>query len=451
MTAAGGARKRSRRAPAHDRGGAAPADAPHDPNLPNMAGKRIREGGGMFSRELEAIAATRRRRAERARRRGDAEGAGREQHDAAYLERHAERFRDPLQAIGGPLAAGNGGEVVPGEDKGPDLFQEKVRQPPDMLAAEATEHRLTLTGKVSDAALTLALDAAESAGAEGALERNLAHQMAAAHAVGMAMLAKAHSFTMTASTWAPEGRQQMQSVEAARMATAAARVLEASQRAALALDRLKHGGRLAVTVQHVTVGDGGRAVVAGTVGRGAGERPSAAARHAKTRRPHAGGAGEVPQGDVEARPPGRGGRRRPTAARAGEARGGEAPRAYPRGGSRVGPRRRRRGSALMQRRPNGALPARFDTKRINHSIAFSDDGACTNQAESHSSRLRRAEWGQHHHISGKHLGAYVREMAWREDTRRRPNRTLHALAAGAALGHPVSRMWKGYWQRAARA
>ncbi len=98
-----------------------------------------------------------------------------------------------------------------------------------------------------------------------------------------------------------------------------------------------------------------------------------------------------------------------------------------------------------------ALHARFDTKRINHTIAFSDDGACTNQAESYFARLRRAEWGQHHHISGKYLGAYAREMAWREDTRRRPNGTLHTLAAGAALGHPVSRQWAGYWQQAARA
>ncbi len=94
-----------------------------------------------------------------------------------------------------------------------------------------------------------------------------------------------------------------------------------------------------------------------------------------------------------------------------------------------------------------ALYARFDTKRINHPIAFSDDGACTNQAESYFSCLRRAEWGQHHHISGKYLGAYAREMASREDTRRRPNGTLHHLAAGAALGHPVSRTWKSYWQR----
>ncbi|MBL6080695.1 IS1595 family transposase [Belnapia sp. T18] len=94
-----------------------------------------------------------------------------------------------------------------------------------------------------------------------------------------------------------------------------------------------------------------------------------------------------------------------------------------------------------------ALHARFDTKRINHSIAFSDDGACTNQAESYFSRLRRAEWGQHHHISGKYLGAYAREMAWREDTRRQANGTLHGLATAAALSHPVSRMWAGYWQR----
>ena len=73
-----------------------------------------------------------------------------------------------------------------------------------------------------------------------------------------------------------------------------------------------------------------------------------------------------------------------------------------------------------------------------------DDGACTNQAESYFARLRRAEWGQHHHISGKYLGAYAREMAWREDTRRRHNGMLHTLATGAALAHPVSRMWKGY-------
>ncbi len=86
-------------------------------------------------------------------------------------------------------------------------------------------------------------------------------------------------------------------------------------------------------------------------------------------------------------------------------------------------------------------------RRINHSIAFSKDDACTNWAESFFSRLRRAEWGQHHHISGRYLAFYAREMAWREDNRRQPNGSLYEMATVAALAHPVSRVWAGYWQR----
>ncbi len=94
-----------------------------------------------------------------------------------------------------------------------------------------------------------------------------------------------------------------------------------------------------------------------------------------------------------------------------------------------------------------ALHARYEMRRINHSVAFSKDGACTNQAESFFSRLRRAEMGQHHHISGKYLGFYASEMAWREDRRRIANGALYEAATSAALAHPVSRVWAGYWQR----
>jgi len=38
-------------------------------------------------------------------------------------------------------------------------------------------------------------------------------------------------------------------------------------------------------------------------------------------------------------------------------------------------------------------------------------------------------------------------MAWREDNRRQANGSLHELATGTALRHPVSRVWCGYWQR----
>lgn len=93
------------------------------------------------------------------------------------------------------------------------------------------------------------------------------------------------------------------------------------------------------------------------------------------------------------------------------------------------------------------LHAHFDMHRINHSVAYSLDGACTNDAESYFARLRRAEIGQHHHISGKYLYAYAGEMAWKEDHRRVANGEQHRATTAAALAHPVSRVWCGYWQR----
>ena len=78
------------------------------------------------------------------------------------------------------------------------------------------------------------------------------------------------------------------------------------------------------------------------------------------------------------------------------------------------------------------LHARYLTKRINHSESYSDGEACTNQAESFFSRLRRAEIGTHHHIAGPYLAAYAAEMAWREDNRRVSNGGLYLMAAMAA-------------------
>ena len=97
-----------------------------------------------------------------------------------------------------------------------------------------------------------------------------------------------------------------------------------------------------------------------------------------------------------------------------------------------------------------ALHASYPMLRVNHSREFkSDDGACTNQAESWFSRLRRAEMGIHHRISGQYLYQYANEMAWREDNRRIPNGMQWRWIAGAALRHPKSEIWRGYWQRSA--
>lgn len=93
------------------------------------------------------------------------------------------------------------------------------------------------------------------------------------------------------------------------------------------------------------------------------------------------------------------------------------------------------------------LAAYFPIKRINHQHAYSLDGACTNQAESFFSRLRRAEVGTHHHIAGNYLGAYAAEMAWREDCRREANGTQFAMVMGAVAIAPKSGRLCGYWQR----
>jgi transposase-like protein len=93
------------------------------------------------------------------------------------------------------------------------------------------------------------------------------------------------------------------------------------------------------------------------------------------------------------------------------------------------------------------LHSRFLTKRINHSEAYSDGEACTNMAESFFSRLRRAEIGTHHHIAGPYLNAYSSEMAWREDHRRLSNGEQYLIAINAALTHPKSKQWAGYFQR----
>jgi hypothetical protein len=62
-------------------------------------------------------------------------------------------------------------------------------------------------------------------------------------------------------------------------------------------------------------------------------------------------------------------------------------------------------------------------------------------------RLRRMVSGQHHHVSARYLHQYANEAAWKEDHRRMDNGALTRRVLGLALVHPVSRNWKGYWQR----
>jgi hypothetical protein len=94
-----------------------------------------------------------------------------------------------------------------------------------------------------------------------------------------------------------------------------------------------------------------------------------------------------------------------------------------------------------------SLHAKYEMKRINHSEAYSLDGACTNWAEEYFSRLRRAEVGHHHHISGPYLLRYAQEAAFREDARRVANGEQVTKIAALAMTNRPSVDFAGYWQR----
>lgn len=88
----------------------------------------------------------------------------------------------------------------------------------------------------------------------------------------------------------------------------------------------------------------------------------------------------------------------------------------------------------------------FDTKRINHSLHFSHDGACTNMAESFFGRMRCAERGVYRHIAGAHLHRYAMELGWREQYRRCSNGNQFTMILEAMGRAGPSKSMVGYWQ-----
>jgi hypothetical protein len=173
---------------------------------------------------------------------------------AEALEINADIALAPEQ----PLVEGRGGEVIDPQDTGP------VREPPNMLHAQASRDRLALTGSRT----TLALDLADSLGVKSSGEKMMVQQMAAAHDLVMRLTGQATRFAAKAehSNLTGDTRQAIAAnIEAARSATAAAKLMEAFQRAMLTFDSIRNGRKQQITVQHVTVQDGGQAVVAGAI------------------------------------------------------------------------------------------------------------------------------------------------------------------------------------------
>jgi hypothetical protein len=160
--------------------------------------------------------------------------------EANTLERQANGLLAPSE----PLKTGAGGEICPPTALGMAGLEDALQRP-DMLSLEATIQRTDLADKAG--VFELAIEAAESSKAEGAVQKMICHQRAAAHKHAMRLIA--------------ESSNERNSVEKCRMATTASKLMDAFSRAATVLQRLQTGASQVVTVQHVQINGGQTAIV----------------------------------------------------------------------------------------------------------------------------------------------------------------------------------------------
>ena len=102
----------------------------------------------------------------------------------------------------------------------------------------------------------MAFDAVDSIQTQNSLEKMLAHQLAATHAVVMEQIGQVH--------FREEG------AASAKRLTAIARGMKAYQHGLLTLKKVRQKGNQQITVQYVNVSGGGQAVI-GNIERGSGQ------------------------------------------------------------------------------------------------------------------------------------------------------------------------------------
>jgi len=209
---------------------------------------------------LRQTAVERRQQAIRLAADGDRIGAKVESDMADRFAQAAALALDPVLHTTGRVAVGNGGELAIGT-QAMQPFVDTVRAEPDMVVADASRQRMELANEAG--AFLLGLDAAMTIKAGNSLEKMLMHQAAAAHVAAMDLQAEARELRRAYKRTGYNHHSL--SVEAGRMVNASARMMDTYQRALLTLERLRNGGKQTVVVQHVTVADGGQAVVAGQV------------------------------------------------------------------------------------------------------------------------------------------------------------------------------------------
>jgi hypothetical protein len=114
---------------------------------------------------------------------------------------------------------------------------ENALKTPDLLNAQATIERANLADKAN--VLDSAIEVAESVSAKNSVEQMLCHQMAAAHRRCMTLFAE------SANHKDPE--------IAIRKSSAASRIMDSFNRAALTLQRLRQDAHQTIQVQYVQI------------------------------------------------------------------------------------------------------------------------------------------------------------------------------------------------------
>jgi hypothetical protein len=178
--------------------------------------------------------------------------------NGARMDDEADVLLDPT-TYGAVPVIGTGGEVAADPSEA-TRHVDTLLGCPDMVAIDASRHRLGLAAAAGG--IALALDAAETAQTTNSLEKMLAHQAAAAHIAAMQLQVEA---LVLLGEFKTRGRRETIFIaEAARLINASARMMDATQHSIITLNRLHTGGLQTVVVQHVHV-SGGQAVVAGQV------------------------------------------------------------------------------------------------------------------------------------------------------------------------------------------
>ncbi len=143
---------------------------------------------------------------------------------------------------------GAGGELIASAQKILTPATQSLKTA-DKITLDASLDRVELVYK--NGVLNMALDAAESIGAENPIEQMLVHQMTAAHRAAFDLIAEAGNIR--------------DPVEKCRLLNTAARLMDAYQKGVLTINKIRTGGQQTVVVQHVQVTDGGQAVINASV------------------------------------------------------------------------------------------------------------------------------------------------------------------------------------------